>query len=57
MEVLQMMLDHSIDKEHLVNIARRTLDEADKDGDKMITFEEFYKTLKDTDIDKNLSLR
>jgi len=57
MEVLEMMLASSIDHQHLVNIARRTLEEADKDGDRMITFEEFYKTLKDTDIDKNLSLR
>jgi len=57
MEVLQMMLDDSIDKEHLRNIARRTLTEADKDGDAMITFEEFYKTLQHTDIDKTLSLR
>lgn len=57
MEVLQMMLDDSIDKEHLRNIARRTLTEADKDGDAMITFEEFYRTLQHTDIDKTLSLR
>lgn len=57
MNVLHMMVGSNISQEQLANIADRTIMEADKNGDKCITFDEFCKTLERTDVEEKMSIR
>ncbi len=44
-------------EEQLVSIAERTIVEADKDGDQMISFQEFCSALDRTDVEQKMSIR
>ncbi|XP_023222325.1 calcineurin B homologous protein 1 [Centruroides vittatus] len=55
--VLHMMVGANISEEQLASIADRTIMEADKDGDQVITFEEFCSTLERTDVEEKMSIR
>ena len=44
-------------EEQLVSIAERTIVEADKDGDQMISFQEFCSALERTDVEQKMSIR
>lgn len=55
--VLHMMVGANISDEQLASIADRTIMEADKDGDNMISFEEFCATLDKTDVEEKMSIR
>jgi hypothetical protein len=44
-------------EEQLVSIAERTIVEADKDGDQMISFQEFCTALERTDVEQKMSIR
>ncbi len=57
LSVLHMMVGSNISTEQLANIADRTIMEADKDGDKCITFSEFCRTLERTDVEEKMSIR
>ena len=43
--------------EQLNSIAERTIIEADKDGDQMISFEEFCAALERTDVEQKMSIK
>ena len=55
--VLQMMVGDNISEEQLMSIAERTIVEADKDGDQMISFQEFCTALERTDVEQKMSIR
>lgn len=40
-----------------MSIAERTIVEADKDGDQMISFQEFCSALERTDVEQKMSIR
>lgn len=44
-------------EEQLVSIAERTIVEADKNQDQMISFEEFCKALERSDVEQKMSIR
>ena len=56
-EVLQLMVGCHIGEEQLIGIADRTLQEADNDNDREITFDEFCKVLETSDIAQTLSIK
>lgn len=55
--VLHMMVGANISSDQLASIADRTILEADKDGDKSISFDEFCKILERTDVEEKMSIR
>jgi len=55
--VLHMMVGANISDDQLASIAERTITEADKDGDQMISFEEFCEALSRTDVEQKMSIR
>jgi len=57
LDVLHMMVGSNISEEQLIGIANRTLEEADRDRDNYITFDEFCKALENTDVEQTMSIR
>ena len=55
--MLQLMVGCHIGAEQLIGIANRTLQEADNDNDREITFDEFCKVLETSDIAQTLSVK
>lgn len=55
--VLHMMVGANISEDQLISIAERTILEADKDGDQMISFDEFCEALARTDVEQKMSIR
>ncbi|KAH3853762.1 hypothetical protein DPMN_096294, partial [Dreissena polymorpha] len=55
--VLHMMVGDNISEEQLNSIADRTIAEADEDGDRMISFEEFKKVMERVDVEQKMSIR
>ncbi|XP_047470849.1 calcineurin B homologous protein 1-like isoform X2 [Penaeus chinensis] len=55
--VLHMMVGENISDEQLNSIAERTILEADRDGDQMISFEEFCTALERTDVEQKMSIK
>ncbi|KAK3887081.1 hypothetical protein Pcinc_008846 [Petrolisthes cinctipes] len=55
--VLHMMVGENISDDQLNSIAERTILEADKDGDQMISFEEFCCALERTDVEQKMSIK
>ena len=55
--VLHMMVGANISSDQLASIVDRTILEADRDGDKSISFEEFRKILERTDVEEKMSIR
>ena len=52
-----MMVGDNIPEDQLIAIAERTIGELDSDGDMVITFDEFCKTLEKIDIDDKMSMK
>nr|XP_034972756.1 calcineurin B homologous protein 2-like isoform X2 [Zootoca vivipara] len=57
LQVLRMMIGIEVTDEQLESITDRTIQEADKDGDKAISFEEFAKSVEKLNIEQKMSLR
>ncbi|XP_003379887.1 calcium-binding protein p22 [Trichinella spiralis] len=57
LEILNMMVGAHISADQLDRIATRTITEADKDGDGMISFEEFCEAMEKTNIEQKMSIR
>lgn len=57
LEVLHMMVGVNISDEQLGSIADRTIVEADKDSDGMISFDEFCKVMEKVDVELKMSIR
>ncbi|XP_066494749.1 calcineurin B homologous protein 2-like [Tiliqua scincoides] len=57
MQVLRMMIGIQVTDEQLECITDRTIQEADKDGDDAISFEEFAKSMEKLNIEQKMSLR
>ncbi|KRX74050.1 Poly(A) polymerase gamma [Trichinella sp. T6] len=57
LEILNMMVGAHISADQLDRIATRTITEADKDGDGMISFEEFCDAMEKTNIEQKMSIR
>jgi len=57
LEVLHMMVGVNISDEQLGSIADRTITEADKDSDGMISFDEFCKVMEKVDVELKMSIR
>ncbi|KAK6635350.1 Ca2+-binding actin-bundling protein (actinin), alpha chain (EF-Hand protein superfamily) [Polyplax serrata] len=55
--ILHMMVGANISEEQLTSIAERTILEADKNCDQMISFEEFCRALERTDVEQKMSIR
>nr|ACO11510.1 Calcium-binding protein p22 [Caligus rogercresseyi] len=55
--VLTMMVGANISEDQLMSIAERTIIEADKDKDSLISFEEFSNVLERTDVEQKMSIR
>ncbi|XP_022244006.1 calcineurin B homologous protein 1-like [Limulus polyphemus] len=55
--VLNMLVGSNTPEEQLASIADRTIIEADMDGDRMISFEEFCTSLERTDVEEKMSIR
>nr|ACO15535.1 Calcium-binding protein p22 [Caligus clemensi] len=55
--VLTMMVGANISEDQLMSIAERTIIEADKDKDNLISFEEFSNVLERTDVEQKMSIR
>lgn len=55
--VLHMMVGDNLPEDQLTQIAERTINELDSDGDMVITFDEFCKTLEKIDIDDKMSMK
>lgn len=55
--ILHMMVGQNISDEQLINIAERTITEADQDGDQCISFKEFCNILDHTDVDDKMSIK
>lgn len=55
--ILHMMVGANISEEQLSSIAERTILEADKDNDQMISFEEFCTALQRTDVEQKMSIK
>eukprot|EP00096_Caligus_rogercresseyi_P009235 TRINITY_DN3100_c0_g1_i1.p1 TRINITY_DN3100_c0_g1~~TRINITY_DN3100_c0_g1_i1.p1 ORF type:complete len:195 (+),score=64.41 TRINITY_DN3100_c0_g1_i1:106-690(+) len=55
--VLTMMVGANISEDQLLSIAERTIIEADKDKDNLISFEEFSNVLQRTDVEQKMSIR
>ncbi|XP_033014503.1 calcineurin B homologous protein 2-like [Lacerta agilis] len=57
LQVLRMMIGIEVTDEQLESITDRTIQEADKDGDNAISFEEFAKSVEKLNIEQKMSLR
>ncbi|XP_053123430.1 calcineurin B homologous protein 2-like [Hemicordylus capensis] len=57
LQVLRMMIGIQVTDEQLECITDRTIQEADKDGDDAISFEEFTKSVEKLNIEQKMSLR
>lgn len=55
--VLHMMVGENISEDQLNSIAERTILEADKDTDGMISFQEFCNALERTDVEQKMSIK
>jgi len=55
--VLQMMVGKNISEDQLNSIAERTIQEADRDQNQMITFHEFCEALERTDVEQKMSIK
>lgn len=55
--VLHMMVGANISEEQLGSIADRTINEADLDGDKQISFDEFKQAMDKVDVEQKMSIR
>jgi len=55
--VLHMMVGANISEEQLLQIADRTIAEADNDKDHMISFDEFCKAMERVDVEQKMSIR
>jgi calcineurin B family protein 1 len=55
--MLAMMVGTNISDEQLASIADRALAEADRDGDQLISFEEFASALERSDVEQKMSIR
>ncbi|XP_040568190.1 calcineurin B homologous protein 1 [Lepeophtheirus salmonis] len=55
--VLTMMVGANISEDQLLSIAERTIIEADKDKDNLISFQEFSDVLERTDVEQKMSIR
>ncbi|KAL8219931.1 UNVERIFIED_CONTAM: hypothetical protein K2H54_036398, partial [Gekko kuhli] len=57
LQLLRMMIGIQVTDEQLECITDRTIQEADKDRDNAISFEEFSKSVEKLDIEQKMSLR
>ncbi|KAJ6663826.1 hypothetical protein lerEdw1_009905 [Lerista edwardsae] len=57
MQVLRMMIGIQVTDEQLECITDRTIQEADRDGDNAISFDEFAKSVEKLNIEHKMSLR
>ncbi|XP_070806021.1 calcineurin B homologous protein 2-like isoform X1 [Pituophis catenifer annectens] len=57
LQVLRMMVGLQVTNDQLENITDRTIQEADRDGDNAISFEEFAKSVEKLNIERKMSLR
>uniref|UniRef100_A0A8D0L7V9 EF-hand domain-containing protein n=1 Tax=Sphenodon punctatus TaxID=8508 RepID=A0A8D0L7V9_SPHPU len=57
MQVLQMMVGIQVTDEQLECMTDRAIQEADEDGDKALSFEEFAKSVEKLNIEQKMSLR
>ncbi|XP_061453922.1 calcineurin B homologous protein 2-like [Rhineura floridana] len=57
LQVLRLMIGIQVTDEQLQCITDRTIQEADKDGDNAISFEEFAKSVEKLNIEQKMSLR
>ncbi|XP_054856017.1 calcineurin B homologous protein 2-like [Eublepharis macularius] len=57
LQVLRMMIGIQVTDEQLESITDRTIQEADRDGDDAISFEEFSKSVEKLNIEQKMSLR
>lgn len=57
LSVLHMMVGVNISDDQLNSIAERTIMEADKNGDRMISFDEFCEALQRTEVEEKMSIR
>ncbi|XP_040568780.1 calcineurin B homologous protein 1 [Lepeophtheirus salmonis] len=55
--VLTMMVGANISEDQLMSIAERTIIEADRDKDNLISFDEFSNVLERTDVEQKMSIR
>ncbi|XP_045620266.1 calcineurin B homologous protein 1 [Procambarus clarkii] len=55
-EALHAMVGENISEEQLNNIAERTINDADLDGDKMISFDEFCASLERTEFEELMTI-
>ncbi|XP_067939412.1 calcineurin B homologous protein 1-like [Watersipora subatra] len=55
--VLHMMVGANISEDQLGSIADRTIAEADKDGDRAISFTEFCECMERVDVEQKMSIR
>uniref|UniRef100_A0A914ULK5 EF-hand domain-containing protein n=1 Tax=Plectus sambesii TaxID=2011161 RepID=A0A914ULK5_9BILA len=56
-EILQMMIGATVSPDQVESIAERTMNEADRDGDGSISFQEFMNAMEKTDIEQKMSFR
>lgn len=57
MNILLLLLGDKVDEEHLVNIAERTIVEADTSGQGIIGFQDFCRSMERIDIEKKMSIK
>uniref|UniRef100_A0A2K5DDU2 Calcineurin like EF-hand protein 2 n=1 Tax=Aotus nancymaae TaxID=37293 RepID=A0A2K5DDU2_AOTNA len=57
LQVLRLMVGVQVTEEQLENIADRTVQEADEDGDGAVSFLEFTKSLEKMDVEQKMSIR
>ncbi|XP_055088738.1 calcineurin B homologous protein 2 [Symphalangus syndactylus] len=57
LQVLRLMVGVQVTEEQLENIADRTVQEADEDGDGAVSFVEFTKSLEKMDVEQKMSIR
>ena len=55
--ILRMLVGSNIPEEQINSIAERTISELDTNGDMVITFKEFCKTLNKIDVDEKMSMK
>lgn len=56
MNILQLLLGHKVSEENLINIAERTITEADTSGQGVIGFADFCRTMERIDVEKKMSI-
>ena len=55
--VLELMVGNTIAKDQLFQIAERTFIEVDSDKSNYITFDEYYKILRNSDVEIKMSIK